>query len=223
MAHRDDYIPRRDEGFDRWLGNLCRYAEEKAEGPRPQWTHIPAERVAGLGGAYADWHTAYLRTLTPHSPAETLAKNEARAAAEREGRSFVNAFIRYGPISDEERLDCGCRVPGAPRVRDTKPEGVPTARADSSVIRNLTIHFKPPGPRKAKPKGVHGAGIRWAVLDAPPVNETDLANTDFTTASPFTLGFHENHRGGHVYFCLRWESATSIKGDYSEIYDAFIP
>jgi energy-coupling factor transporter ATP-binding protein EcfA2 len=164
------------------------------------------------------------REVRDFNPAHAMAKNEARDASEKVIRPFVNEFIRFGPITDAERLEAGCHVADGTRSPDTKPEGIPEAEVDSSVIRVLTIHFKPAGSlSKAKPKGVHGAEIRWAILDAPPVDETDLSNSDFDTASPFTLNFHESQRGKRVYFCLRWESRTNIKGDFGEIYSAIIP
>ncbi|MDR1326304.1 MAG: hypothetical protein LBK00_09750 [Treponema sp.] len=48
-------------------------------------------------------------------------------------------------------------------------------------------------------------------------------NSEFDTANPFTLKFDENQRGKQVYFCLRWESSTSLKGPFGEIYSAIIP
>jgi hypothetical protein len=225
---RTDFLPRKDADFNRWFKNFTEYVNGKCTvvppAAAPEWTHIPEAERAQLNGSCAAWESAYGLTLRPHSPAETLAKNEARDASEGVIRPFVNAFIRYGPITDQERVEAGIRVSGGERRPDTKPEGIPEAVADSSVIRVLTIRFKPAGSlSRAKPGGVHGAELRWAVLDAPPADETDLTNSDFATASPFTLSFHESQRGKRVYFCLRWESRTNIKGDFGEIYSAVIP
>jgi hypothetical protein len=51
----------------------------------------------------------------------------------------------------------------------------------------------------------------------------ELLKSDFDTASPFTLKFDESDRGKRLYFCLRWESNTNLKGPYGEIYSAVIP
>jgi hypothetical protein len=48
-------------------------------------------------------------------------------------------------------------------------------------------------------------------------------NSDFNTASPFTLKFDESQRGLRLYFCLRWETSTNLKGPDGEIYSAIIP
>jgi hypothetical protein len=50
-----------------------------------------------------------------------------------------------------------------------------------------------------------------------------LVHSDFDTASPFTLKFDEADRGKRVYFCLRWESSTNLKGPWGEIGAAIIP
>jgi hypothetical protein len=223
-----DFLPSKDSDFDAWFRHFCQYVNSKCVPVPPatsaEWTHIPAANRTALNDSFADWHTAYVVTLTPHTPGQTLAKNEARKASEGVIRPFVNEFIRFGPITDQEKLDSGCHVADTIRTPDRKPEGFPEVEVDTSVIRALTIHFKPYGSSsKAKPHKVHGAEIRWSILDAPPASETDLVNSDFDTASPFTLNFHEEQRGKRVYFCLRWESTTNIKGDYGQIYNAVIP
>jgi hypothetical protein len=48
-------------------------------------------------------------------------------------------------------------------------------------------------------------------------------NSDFDTATPLTLTFGESQRGQRLYFCLRWESTTNLKGPFGEIYSAVIP
>jgi hypothetical protein len=64
---------------------------------------------------------------------------------------------------------------------------------------------------------------RWAILDHPPASVTELVNSDFDTATPFTLVFDESQRGQRLYFCLRWESTTGEKGPDGEIYSVVIP
>jgi hypothetical protein len=111
------------------------------------------------------------------------------------------------------------------RTPDKVPETRPEAESDSSEIRQLSIHFKDRGAKsKAKPHGVHGAEIRWHIQnEAPEDIEAELVHSDFDTASPFTLVFGEADRGKRVYYALRWESFTNLKGGWSEIYSAIVP
>ena len=64
--------------------------------------------------------------------------------------------------------------------------------------------------------------LRWTA-DYPPASIDELIHSDFDTTSPFTLKFDEADRGKRVYFCLRWESNTNLKGPWGEIYSAIIP
>jgi hypothetical protein len=86
------------------------------------------------------------------------------------------------------------------------------------------LHFHDWGnKRKAKPADVHGARIRWAILDAPPRNVEDLRQSSFATHSPFMLEFDESKRGNTLYFVLCWEITRGEKGVWGEIGYAIIP
>lgn len=225
MATGNSYIPAKDAEFDPWFGNLCDYVTQKTSAPNPAWTHIPAAEVERLAASYAGWHTAYAATLKPHSPVETEAKNEARGDGEKVIRPFKRRYLDDPPVTNEDRVAMGLPVHDGSRTPDKKPESQPEAETDSSVIRQLSIHFKDRGASsRAKPHGVHGAEIRWNMQDQPPVHiEAELIHSDFDTASPFTITFEEADRGRRVYYALRWESATNLKGGWSEIYSAIVP
>ncbi|MDR1249051.1 MAG: hypothetical protein LBK63_07090, partial [Treponema sp.] len=91
-------------------------------------------------------------------------------------------------------------------------------------LRQILIRFWDSLTKKRrKPHGVHGAEIRWAILDHAPKSVAELINSSFDTASPFTLTFDETDRGKRLCFCLRWETNTNLKGPDGEIYSAIIP
>jgi hypothetical protein len=69
----------------------------------------------------------------------------------------------------------------------------------------------------------HGAEIRSAILDAPPVSTDDLIRSDFTTRASHTFVFDEKQCGKTVWFRLRWENMRGQKGPWSELYSAIIP
>jgi hypothetical protein len=225
MATGNSYIPAKDAEFDPWFKNLCDYVTMMTGGNPPKWTHIPADEVDKLNDAYTMWHTAYEGVLKPHSPVETEAKNDARKAAEEVIRPFKRRYLDDPPVTNEDRVAMGLPIRDPTHTPDKKPETLPEAETDSSVIRQLGIHFKDRGAKsRAKPHGVHGVEIRWNIQDQPPVNiEDELIHSDFDTASPFTLVFGEADRGKRVYYALRWESITNLKGGWSEVYSAIIP
>jgi hypothetical protein len=154
-----------------------------------------------------------------------MAKDEAREDAKQAMRDFANTSIRYNKLMrPEDKMVYGIRPADHTSTPAGKPETYPEAEADTSIIRQVTIRFWDSATKKrGKPHGVHGAEIRWAILDHEPTTENELTNSDFDTATPYTMSFDESQRGKRLYFCLRWESTTNLKGPYGEIYSAVIP
>jgi hypothetical protein len=76
---------------------------------------------------------------------------------------------------------------------------------------------------RAKPSGVHGVEIWFAILDTPPTTTADLIHSEFSTRSSHAFIFDENMRGKTVWFRLRWENMRGEKGPWSELYSAIIP
>ncbi|MDR2796273.1 MAG: hypothetical protein LBB47_06155 [Spirochaetaceae bacterium] len=212
-----------DGEFDVWFNNLVQFVVKMTGGSDPVWTHIQAAEVTALSAAFTAWHAAYQAVLTPHTPGQTAAKNEARTAANKEISSFYRRFIEHPAVTLEQLMDAGFQPPN-PHTPDAAPATYPEAEADSSVIRQIAIRYRDKGAvSRAKPPKVHGAEIRWAILDRKPADENELTAGGFDTASPFTLSFTESRRGKRVYFALRWESRTNLKCPWSEIYSAVIP
>jgi hypothetical protein len=127
-------------------------------------------------------------------------------------------------MHDEDRLFYGIHPADHTHTPDTAPASFPEAEGDTSIPRQVAVHYWDSITKKrGKSHGIHGAEVRWAVLDHPPSSIDELIHSDFDTASPFTLKFDEADRGKRVYFCLRWETNTSLKGPWGEIYSAIIP
>jgi hypothetical protein len=154
----------------------------------------------------------------------TFTKNERRKTYEKILRILVQLLKYNQRVTDENRTAMGIVMRNATGTPSKAPKDHPKFIIDTSMIRCLIIEFWNLGGRsKAKPHGVRGAEIRWAILDRPPVSVEDLIHSDFDTRSPFELFFDESERGKTVYFCLRWESARGEKGPWSEIVKAVIP
>jgi hypothetical protein len=160
-----------------------------------------------------------------NSTRNRLAKDEAKEAAKDAMRDFANTSIRYNKqMKEEDKLNYGIHTADIVLTPGRRPNSFPEAETDTSVIRQVTIRFWDSVTKKRrKPRGVHGAEIRWAILDRAPLSVKELTNSDFDTASPFTLVFDESDRGKRLYFCLRWESTTNLKGPDGEIYSVIIP
>ena len=217
-----DWIPTREQVF----AELCRKWKiglgKPENGSAFGWKQGEVDGVLGKTNTFLTALEAYKDN---NSSKNRLVKDDAKEEVKRTMRDFANSSIRYNStMRPEDKLAYGIRPADRTSTPAGKPETYPEAEVDTSIIRQLTIHFWDSATKKRKkPHGVHGAEIRWALLDHEPASENELTNSDFNTASPLTLIFDESQRGKRVYFCLRWESTTNLKGPFGEIYSAVIP
>jgi hypothetical protein len=225
MAKNRDYVPSNDAEFDVWFNNLVEYVLAKVMTSKPEWVHIPVAEAELLSAAYTAWHTAYQPTLKPHTPAQTLAKDEARAEAVAVIRPFVGQWLMWKQVSDQQRLDMGLHNPAPRREHIPAPATVPELSPRAGNPRQVVVPYRDKGvDRKGKPADVHGIEVRWAILDHPPADVKDLVNSAFDTNSPLMLEFEEHDRGKRVYMAGLWEiEREGIKGQPGEIVSAIVP
>jgi hypothetical protein len=100
------------------------------------------------------------------------------------------------------------------------------------VVRMLAFHFRDEGSeQRGKPAGVRGMELAWdfsrwhwkEFRRKPPQDVRDLRRRTVTPESPLELTFDEAQRGRRLYFCMRWEGDTGLKGPWSDIFSASIP
>jgi hypothetical protein len=100
------------------------------------------------------------------------------------------------------------------------------------VIRMLIFHFRDKGAtERGKPEGVRGMELAWdfrrwswkEFRRKTPQDVGDLRNRKSADKSPLEITFDEEKRGKQLYFCLRWEGDTGLKGPWSAISSAYIP
>jgi hypothetical protein len=225
MARKKYYIPARDADFDAFFKNICQYVSQKTSGSNPEWKHIPQEAITALNTAYSTWYTAYSKVKGgPHTKAETAAKNAARTASQKVLAEFVNQYLRFPPVTNEDRINMG--IPNKPTT--FSPVHQPAAPPEFIIlirgIRQIIVDFKEQGAAgKARPYGCNGAVIYWGVLDAPPPRPEDLPKSELAGDTPHTIRFDETERGKRVYIALCWEIEGGHKGPFSEIVSAIIP
>ncbi|MDR2480844.1 MAG: hypothetical protein LBD07_00935 [Spirochaetaceae bacterium] len=222
MANNSDWLPSREQDLvdlaQKWAAGLADSAKITAFG----WKQAEAADALAKVSAFLTARAAYEDV---DSTANRMAKDETKDAAKSAMREFANSSIRYNKqMTDEDKLVYGIRPHDHTATPAGEPASFPEAEPDTSIIRQVTINFWDSATKKrGKPHGVHGAEIRWALLDHTPESVEKLTNSDFDTASPLTLKFDESQRGQRVYFCLRWETNTNLKGPFGEIYSAVIP
>jgi len=215
-----DYIPRNAAQFNAFIMNLMNYVGNKLG----TWTQIPQARFTELMNARGAFQTAFQATQGSHTPAQTLARNEAQAEATRVLRAFVNQFLRFPPVTNVDRAEMG--IPNHDTIRTDHT--VVTETVDFVIhVRNqreLSVEFWQEGQtHRAKPDGYDGAVLVWDILDSPPADQDSLTHHTMASRTPFTLHFTEEDRGKRCYIALQWQNERGIVGAWSDIKDAIIP
>jgi hypothetical protein len=214
------YIPRKDADFAQWVSNFMNYLSVH----QAQF-NFPATVFSELTVLQAAWDAAYAaaETVATRTKATVVAKEEARATLEKELRRDIREFLTYSRfVSDADRKNMGLPVHKTGSTPTPPPAETVKATVSTPAPATIAIDFRSEAGR-AKPAGVHGAEIVWAILDRPPVNWSELIHSNFDTRSPFTLSFEGEDRGKHVYIALRWENTKGEKGPWCDIISAIIP
>ena len=217
----NDFIPKKKNDFFDWTNNaLMPYII----GNHAAWGIASTEALETL---FATYKACYLTAENPETrtPAAIKAFHNARDEFENGLRKFLKSYITYNPlVTDRDRVNMHLPLHDTNPTPVQPPNSYPEFEVDSSVIRRLTLHFHNSGSAsKAKPRGVHGAEIRQAILDTPPTLIEEIGNSAFATHSPYTMEFTEMQRGKSVYLCMRWETSKGEKGPWGEIVKAIIP
>jgi hypothetical protein len=189
-----DWLPAREQDLadlcQKWKTGLENQANVTAFG----WKQAEVDGALAKIDAFLTARAAYEDN---DSSKNRLVKDEAKEDAKQAMRDFANSSIRFNKLMrPEDKLVYGIRPADHTATPAGNPETYPEAEPDTSIIRQVTIRFWDSATKKrGKPHGIHGAEIRWAILDHEPATEAELTNSDFDTATPFTLSFDES-RGG---------------------------
>jgi hypothetical protein len=217
-----DFIPRTDNLFLVWLKTMLAYVQSKLSA----WA-IPQTSVTELQTLTTTFGNALAVTENPATRTKITvqAKNDARKAVESKTRLFLKAYVTYNPkVTDPDRDAMG--LPIHKTTRSDVPVPTTTVEAEVSLpspaVVEIAYHDAESG-HKAKPEGVHGAEVAWAILPVPPVDWKELIHSSFDTHTPLRLTFEGADRGKTLYFALRWENTRGEKGPWSEIHNTIIP
>jgi hypothetical protein len=207
MAAVKDYIPSRDAAFDAWFLFLLNYVIAKTAGENPPWYHIPAASVTGLQSAYNLWHTAYEKTVGAHTPAETLAKKAARKSATDVIRPFVAQYLKFSPVTSEERKEVGVND------RETEHTSVPSPatravitdmRAIGGYQVKLWFRDELTPDSHAIPYGFSGCLLNYTWGKERVSDVTEMKETVLMTRSPWTLTLPPAAQASFLSCVTRW-------------------
>jgi hypothetical protein len=220
MSIKSDYIPKRDSELVPWSANFT----AKVAANSSSWS-IPTNEVIALQTANTAFATLHAQADSPARTAVIVAeKNTARKALKAKIREMAGFRLKNPVITDAERISLGLHVRDASYT--TVP--VPTSRPEIDInvldFRRLKVLFRDMGSSsRAKPYGVNGAVIAYAVLDATPADQNALTRSLLATRTPHTLEFSEEERGKTVYVAICWQNEKGQKGPWSEIENAIVP
>ncbi|GHU28626.1 hypothetical protein FACS1894172_02410 [Spirochaetia bacterium] len=220
MAHSQDYIPTRDADFDGWFENLRKYVTEKSSGQNSMWIHIPQEKITAFAELYTTWHTAYGKTIAPHTSVDTEAKNRARKAAIVFIRPFVAQFLKFDPVTNEDRMSM--RIHNRDTIHSTI--GIPTTRPVISDIRPLggfqvVLRFQDEATpaRKAVPYGYNGCLLNFTWGAERVTDYAALTQTQLMTRSIWTLSLPPEAEKTYLSCAPRWQNEKGELGPWGEI------
>jgi hypothetical protein len=207
------------------LVDLCLIWKSGLENPLSalyKWD--PEELTPTLNGI-----TAFLTARTAYAEDDSSknrrAKNEAKKAVKKLMQDFANTSIRYNKhMTEADREHYGIYASDSPSPIQV-PKTSPRLIIDTGTRRRIIIYYKDEkSSRRGKPKGVHGIEVRWAILDHPPKDVSELIHSSFDTRAPLILEFEEHDRGKKIYLCGSWEiEREGLKGPPGAIEEAIIP
>jgi hypothetical protein len=220
MSVKSDYIPKKDSELVPWSANFT--AEVAANAPT--WG-IPPNEVADLQAANDSFATLQVQADSPAKNAIIVAqKNAARSVLEEKIRGLAGFRLKNPIITDAQRIALGLHVRDTTYTTVTVPTTRPELDIDVVDFRRLKAAFHDQGSKsKAKPYGINGAVIVYAVLDTPPADVTALTRSVLATRTPYILEFTEEERGKTVYVAICWQNEKGQKGPWSEIESAIVP
>jgi hypothetical protein len=221
-----DYLNLSDGYFDDVFKVIIEYTDKKCEGATPEWTHIPAERRTELKTAYAVWAAAYVKTIGPHTPVDTEAKNEAKAEAKAKIRPFVNLFLReeQPAVTDMDRTAMSIpnrdKTPTPHPAPDIKPE---TEAVPSGKGKHTVIAMNPHTKNKKKPSLVTGVAFahRTRNADEPKIAAQDMPS-DFQVKTTRDFQWTEDLYGKVVDYATAYENEGGKRGPWSDVVSLII-
>ena len=172
---------------------------------------------------WTEKYEAYL-PIESRTPVIVAEKNNARNEFMPLFRQLISGLLCNPNVTDNDLAAMDLRRPTNTRTPVPVPVSWPVVLVDINTPRIVTLNFSDSASlKKAKPKGVSGAVIRYALLETPPTDINELGNMLFDTQTPCSIEFSESQRGQKLYFCLVWQNTRGQNGPWGTIGMAMVP
>jgi hypothetical protein len=220
MGTKTDYIPRKDAELVPWSDNFRAHVAANAA----EWG-IPDGEVEELEAATGTFAALQAEADSPvRNPIIVAEKNAARRNLVRIIRTMTSFRLKNPVITRAGRIAMGLHVRDVAYSTIGVPTSHPALHVETSNARELKIAYANRGSRsKAKPYGISGAVIAYAVADEPPASQDDLTRSLLVTRTPYFLEFAEQERGHRVYFAVCWQNEKGRKGPWSDMTSTIVP
>jgi hypothetical protein len=171
--------------------------------------------------AFENWQNPAERT-----PTKSIVLYAAEKDFKKVYRLLYTGYIRKNPlVTDDDLVAAGFPRRSTGRRKSALPlHTLVGMSTDTRIPATVIIHYYDVDSQgTAKPPGVIGAEIVWAILDRPPVDWSELTHSNLDTRSPLKLVFRGEQRGKTLYFAMRWENTRGEKGPWNNIKSVIIP
>ncbi|MDR1500276.1 MAG: hypothetical protein LBI58_04775 [Tannerellaceae bacterium] len=223
-------IPRNHTEKYFFIGSVVTYLADNAERfgmgketPIGKWY---ADIFLGEYGRYEEAFAAWFEPTT-QTHAAGIRLNDEEKRITPIFRDLCN-MLRFIPLVENADL-VAMNLPLKPTYQHHQRSPIADNMPSFDILpiegHRLRIFFYPghSSAHVAKPRGQHGAEIRWILAEEPVKDVEELTQSSFHTASPCTLNFGVNDHGKRIQIALRWENNRGQKGPWSAIAINYIP
>lgn len=196
---------------------------------------IPATDITELNSCITVADAALLRaTSSERSPVITAQCREAFDALVEKMRYIKSRYFFSPPLTESDFAALLLSKPNSSGSEIPAPTSQPTADLTFPGIHLVElVRIRPVGEASPDPRSDYGVRICWGLdgeptetnkfrLTEPPKTGRDLPNALFSRRRKERFDF-EGESGNHVYFCLKYESASTKEGPFGPILVAVIP
>ncbi|MDR1563157.1 MAG: hypothetical protein LBS54_08795 [Dysgonamonadaceae bacterium] len=215
------YLPKAFAELTSWLRN---FIETLAE--HPTRFGVPKDVFDDLEEKASEFYDANI-VADSHNAGKVdkaLRRDKANTVS-KAVRNVVNRYLRYNDdITDDQKVNLGIPVRDIIKTNIDPPKTYPGMTLRINDYMNISISLREPGSKsKAKPYGTIGALIKYDVLDAKPLDHTQLSRSVLATRTPRIIRFPASERGCTAYISAAWQNEKGETGPWTLIQSILIP
>jgi hypothetical protein len=147
-------------------------------------------------------------------------RDRVHKLAEKFARDFVNQYLRFPPVTDEDRDTIGVNNPDPTRTSQPAPDTVAIINGIEPLLGHrirIRFHDEKVEEGRARPKGYNGCLLSFVVGDERVDDPALLTRTALMTRSPWTLELTPQDEKKWLSCAVQWQNAKGELGAWSEV------